>query len=182
MQPFSRRGSTLELRLRDNQAAVLTTLCGELIELLGPLRPKAGDGGIWDDLRILTEDAEAPTDAALARLFPDAYRHDEDASREFRHYTQADQAAVKAEAAGIVCADIADDDDGWITIAPDHVGAWLTTLTNLRLVLAERLEVRTEADTDALDELPADDPRAPLAAVFGWCGWLLETMLQTLMA
>ena len=152
MEAFRRRGTTCLARLTQNEAAVLGTLAGELAELVQPLRIK---------------DDEWLPDPATLRLFPDAYRDDADASLEFRRFTQADQATIKAESAQIVIADISDADDGWVTVTPDHVTAWLTTLTNLRLVLATRLDT---------------DPRAATEAVFDWCGWIQQSLLETVAA
>jgi len=159
MRAFTRRGVALQARLNDNESAILLALVGELIELLTPLGPRADDPPFW-------EVDPAPTwrdDPALARLFPDAYRDDESASSDFLRYTQADQVIAKCEAASIVAIDIDDADSGWVTIPPDHIAAWLKTLTNLRLVLSERLG--DERDTDA---------------VYFWCGWMLESMLSVL--
>ncbi|MCL2489702.1 MAG: DUF2017 domain-containing protein [Propionibacteriaceae bacterium] len=152
MKAFRRRGKTFLARLTQNEAAVLGTLAGELAELVQPLR---------------NQDGEWLPDPAISRLFPDAYRGDADASEEFRHFTQADQASAKAEAAQIVIADLLDADDGWVTVTPGHVDAWLTTLTNLRLVLATRLDA---------------DPRAATAAVLDWCGWIQQSLLETVAA
>jgi len=164
MRAFSRRGQTLQTRLAGNEITVLGTLVGELVELLGPLGPRAGD-------EIF---AEPPpfwkSDPALARLFPDAYRGDDDASNEFERYTMADQTVAKIDAAKLVLADIEDADDGWVTVPPDHIESWLITLTNLRLVLAERLGVVNIFDSDDMD--------TPMAAVYTWCGWFLESMLD----
>jgi len=166
MRAFSRRGRTLQTHLASNELSVLGTLIGELIELIGPLGPRAGDEmfaeppPFWKD------------DPALRRLFPDAYKDDETASAEFSRYTMADQTLLKIDAANLVIEDLSNTDDGWVSVPPDHIDAWLITLTNLRLVLAERLGVQNLFDADDMDE--------PMAAVFTWCGWILESMLEQL--
>jgi len=167
MDAFRRRGTTVLARLDANEAAVLGTLAGELAVLVQPLRGE--DDGILKD-------------PALQRLFPDVYRGDATASGEFRHFTQADQASAKAAAADTVIKDIRDADEGWVTVPPDHVHAWLTTLTNLRLVLAARLEIGNEEDVARLAKLPRHDRRTPTAAVFDWCGWMLESLLDAVAA
>ena len=178
---FSKRGTSLLTRLSPAEASALGTLAGELVELVAPLSRQPTDQ--VEELAGLVEDdgSGAPSsDPALRRLFPDAYRDDPAASREYRHYTQDDDAKLKAEAARTVIRDVADADDGWVTIPPDHIHAWLTTLNNLRLVLATRLGIETEADAEALDRLWRHDPRAPVAAVYNWCGWMLESLLDSL--
>ena len=180
MTPFRRRGQTVQTHLRPNEAAVLGTLAGELVQLVDPLRQAAQGQDAIADLLLTDDDAPPSHDPALLRLFPDAYRGDEAASREFRRYTQADQAMAKADAAEAVIRDIQDADDGWVTISADTTGAWLTTLTNLRLVLAARLGIEEEADVEALGELSPRDDRAPTAAVFDWCGWMLESLIDAM--
>jgi len=168
MRVFSRRGSTLQIKMQRTEATILLALTDELIELVGPLcRTTTGERG---------------GDPALDRLFPDAYPDDEEASRDFLRYTQADQATAKTEAASVVEADIADRDSGWVTVPPSHIEAWLVTLTNVRLVLATRLGIEQEADTDNLAYLLPGDPRRPLATVYEWCGLILESMLACLQA
>jgi len=178
---FTRRGTSLLTRLSQAEASVLGTMAGQLADLVAPLSRQSDD--IVDSLAALAEadGSGAPSsDPALRRLFPDAYRDDAAASREYRHYTQSDDAQLRAEAARTVVQDVTDADDGWVTIAPGHVYAWLTTLNNLRLVLATRLDIETEADAEALDRLPRTDRRAPTAAVYNWCGWMLESLLDSL--
>jgi len=163
MERFRRRGTAVMARLAAGETAVLGTLAGEFVQLVQPL---------------CNQDGEWLPDPALNRLFPDAYRDDMQASAEFRRFTQPDQATAKAEAARAVIADIQDADDGWVTVPPDHVTAWLTTLTNLRLVLATRLDIATEDDVARLADLPRRDKRAPTVAVLDWCGWMLESLLD----
>lgn len=178
MPPFNWRGQTLQAHLRPREIAVLGTLAGEFVQLIDPLRTTGQD--TMADLMLADEDAPQPHDPALRRLFPNAYRDDEAASREFRRYTQTDQAAAKVAAAEAVIRDLAGADDGWVAIAPDDTGAWLTTLTNLRLVLAARLGIEKEADAEALAGISPRDDRAPTAAVFDWCGWLLESLIDAI--
>jgi len=150
-----------------SESTLLGTLAGELAELVQPLR---------------SQDDEWLPDPAIQRLFPDTYRDDAEASTEFRHFTQADQATNKAEAAQAVIADIQNADGGWVTVTPDHVTAWLTTLTNLRLVLAARLGIVNEDDASRLAKLPRHDPRATTVAVFDWCGWMLQLLVDAVAA
>jgi len=119
-------------------------------------------------------------DPALQRLFPDAYRDDREASRDFRRYTQSEQAQAKTRSAATVLADIAASHRGRVILTPDHIDDWLTTLTNLRLVLAIRLGIEHESDADALSELPDDDPRTAPNSILNWCGWIQETILANL--
>ncbi|MCL2783382.1 MAG: DUF2017 domain-containing protein [Propionibacteriaceae bacterium] len=182
MNSFSRRGQALQIKLRHNQVAVLHALTGGLIELVGPLGLPDGTDQLDAIMAALTSDnSNLPLDdPALRRLFPDAYPNDQAASGEFRRYTQADQATAKVDAARTMAADVAAADDGWVTVPPDHVEAWMITLTNLRLILAARLGINDEDGWDGNSPLAFNDPRTPTAAVYDWCGWILESLIACL--
>ena len=182
MRAFTRHGENLEAHFLPNEESLLTVLITQLVELIDPL----SEDGPYDDLDAMVNsladstDDQPIEDTALQRLFPDAYRDDRDASRDFRRYTQSEQAQAKTRSAATVLADIAASHHGRVTLPPDHVDDWLTTLTNLRLVLAIRLGIEHESDTEALSELPDDDPRTAPNSILNWCGWIQETILANL--
>lgn len=142
----------------------------------------------------------ASADPALRRLLPDAYRDDAEAAAEFRRFT-ADGIidgkernaravlAVLAEQPGVASADDAEnggdgggddaggDDDIPVAIRLDEaaVQAWLRTLTDLRLTLAERLQI----SPDGMQHL--DDEEAPfLASVYDWLGMVQESLVYAI--
>ncbi|MDL9981465.1 DUF2017 family protein [Microbacterium sp. ASV49] len=130
-------------------------------------------------------DASAPgdsTDPAVARLTPDAYPEDADASAEFRTMTQSELLDRRASDARSVLAQLAlagadpdglTDDNALDTVAlpltVDDASAWLRALASLRLVLAERLGVSSEDDHDE------DDQRF---AIYDWLGYRLDALVQ----
>lgn len=132
-------------------------------------------------------DASGPGDAAdpaVARLTPDAYPQDADASAEFRTMTQSDLLVRRAADARSVLAQLAiagadpeslrEDnalDTVTIPLDPADASAWLRALAALRLVLAERLGIDTEDDHDE------DDPRF---AIYDWLGYRLDALVQEL--
>ena len=62
-------------------------------------------------------------------------------------------------------------------LSRDQADAWLGALNDLRLVLGTRLEVTEDLDADDLAE---DDPRLPGLEIYGWLGWLQESLLGCL--
>jgi len=83
MNAFSRRGRAAQIRFRTNEAAVLAALTGELIELISPLGLADGADEIDALMAALAIGASNPAplnDPALRRLFPDAYKGDDEAS------------------------------------------------------------------------------------------------------
>ena len=119
------------------------------------------------------DDSDLDDDPALARLFPNAYPDDAEAASEFRRYTREGLVEHKSANSGLIAAALmAADDEDRLTVERDDAERWLPTLTDLRLVLAERLGVRS--DDDPL-------PDSELADVYSWLGelqWLLVAALD----
>ncbi len=161
------------------------------------------------------EAVPAPDDPALRRLLPDASRDDDDVAAEFRRLTEADLRAAKiarlhavwraltgegdvVEGAGL-------DDDADLVLRREDAEPFAAALTDVRLVLAERLGIRSEVDADRLYEaleeqaaaeeagwVPDDDRparevvaqevRAYLGAVYAALTWLQESLMAVLLA
>ncbi|GAA2013499.1 DUF2017 family protein [Microbacterium ulmi] len=133
---------------------------------------------------LLDETEDASDDSAVARLVPDAYVDDAEASREFRDLTQDDLLARRQEDAAAVLVSLhdaallpEDSDDAALTenvavvLAPDAVHAWLRTLAAVRLVLATRLGIEDADDHD--DE----DPRF---GIYEWLGYRLDGLVRAI--
>jgi hypothetical protein len=129
-------------------------------------------------------DSSAPSDPAIARLVPDAYVDDADASEEFRRLTGSDLLDRRRRDADTVLASLApegveleltDVDDAElvrsfvVTLDGDEAGAWMRVLAAVRLVLASRLGIESEEDSDASD---------PRFDVYEWLGMRLEGLIQ----
>lgn len=171
----SRRG--LHATPDENEAGLLRRLAADLLDLLGEDTAAASDDPLEALLGTSGRDAALPDDPALARLLPDAYADDDpDASHEFRRYTEGDLRAAKRAHATTVLASLGSG-AGPLRLDRDEADAWLGCLNDLRLVLGTRLEVTEDLDADDLDD---DDPRAQALAVYGWLGWLQESLLSCL--
>lgn len=126
-----------------------------------------------------TDAADSAIDPAVARLVPDVYPDDAEASSDFRRATQSDLLGRRAADAQRVLADLSGtpdphtDDDAArpvdIALDDDGVRAWMRTLTAIRLVIASRLGIEDEDDRDE------DDPRF---GVYDWLGYRLEGLIQ----
>jgi hypothetical protein len=132
----------------------------------------------------IASDATVPDDPAVARLLPVAGTEDDEAAAEFRRFTEIGLRQRKSHNLRTAAATLSSGDD--VVLDDDSSAAWLTALTDVRLVLAERLEIRTDADAEAIHELLEDsdvddeDPRAWLAAVYDFLTWLQETLVHAL--
>ncbi|MRG59104.1 DUF2017 family protein [Agromyces sp. CFH 90414] len=117
-------------------------------------------------------------DPALGRLLPDAYPDDVDAGREFTRYTRDNLVDGKRQAAQSVRdATSVGDGERLVEIELDQVQAWgwLTFLTDLRLILAERVGI-IEEGTPEQDEQRDDY----LRAAYEWAGFVQGSMLEVL--
>jgi hypothetical protein len=148
-------------RLDGQERAVLAHLFVEVYELLD-------DGSTTDPdplaaLVGIGTSVDLPDDPALARLLPDAHKDDPEASSEFRRYTE--QGLRQRKRAALETARLTLGRDGAVLLGESESQAWLTALTDVRLVLAERVGLRTEDDHERLMRLlgisPDDDLDGP---------------------
>jgi hypothetical protein len=108
-------------------------------------------------------------DPVLARLLPEAYPDDAEASAEYAGYTRARLARAKAEPAEAILLDLGTS-PAVVRLDPPRVELWLRGLTDLRLALYERAAAAAR-DGDA-------DPG--LEHLADWLGWLLSDLLETI--
>jgi hypothetical protein len=185
------------------QAAIIRDLVGQIMELIGadgeddsaigldlhaPGEPGQPGGG-WpadgpvdaDELEAMvgfTENPELPDDPVLARLLPDAYSDDPEASGDFRRYTEQGLRSGKAAAARTVLATLPPG-GGRIRLSEPEAQAWLRALNDVRLALGVRLGVTDDFDEQVADMGP-DDPRSAYVGVYQWLAFLQETLVQAL--
>ncbi|MEH3068888.1 MAG: DUF2017 domain-containing protein [Aeromicrobium erythreum] len=190
MRPFKRRrrGGVVAV-FEPDEAHVLANLAGQVVELLrdrngasesdpDPLAVQLGMGG-----PLLP-----PEDPVLRRLLPDAYGDDEEESAEFRRFTERSLTSAKVENAERLIASLEAgglDDEGEmdtvveVELDPADVQAWLRSLTDIRLSIAVRLGIDSEADQVALSE--SDDPAvSTMVDVYDWLGYVQETLVGAL--
>lgn len=172
------------------EADLLRSLAGQLVELLhNESAVAAVDVDPLEALLDFSGPTTAPSDPVLARLFPDAYREDDESAGEFRRYTEGALRDSKSQAAACIIDVLEDaglpgeptDDDITIDVElePDVAMVWLRSLTDLRLALGTRLEIE-DGQEDFWDSLPEDDPRAATYSVYEWLGFLQETLVRSL--
>lgn len=135
-----------------------------------------------DDFRELVGADRDVEDPAIARLVPDPYPEDDEASLAFRDATRDDLLDRRALDADIMRTALAGmrGDIGHMTqseaftehdidIPLSDVDAWMRTLTALRLVIAERLGIQSDDD---------HDPEDARYGVYDWLGYRLELTIE----
>lgn len=171
------RGGGVVVRIDAAEAALLRKLFGEMVELLDDGGGEdAGDDPLASAVGTL-EDRPVPEDPALARLFPDAYRDDDEAASDFRRYTEGDLRAGKIDAARVAAESLGEG--GRLVLTAEQAQTWLTALNDLRLTLGTRLSV-TEDHEQVFGSLSDDDPRKQLWYVYDWLSYLQQSLVETL--
>jgi Domain of unknown function (DUF2017) len=148
-----RDGDLITLELTEFESELLGTLLSDYEELV----------------RDSQSASEPGDDAVIGRLFPSGYRDDPDAAAEFARYTRSGLVERKTANAGAVSASLASG--ARIDLSTDGFDTWLPVLTDLRLVLAERIGI--QGDDEAV---PAD----AIGEVYQWLGELQWFLLEAL--
>ncbi|MEP7034562.1 MAG: DUF2017 domain-containing protein [Dermatophilaceae bacterium] len=192
---FKRKGDRFVAHLEDVEREVVVSLMEQTQELLAPVH-REPTGNTFDDLVATLgvsqpddsgpDDPQQPRDSALERLLPEAHRDDPAMAAEFRRLTEQGLRERKTGnlATAIEALGAADGDK--VRLSLQQAQAMVIALTDVRLLLGERLGLRTDEDADDLqDRLEAaseDDPDLFLAAYYDFMTWLQESLTQALMA
>lgn len=117
----------------------------------------------------------ADADPALARLLPDAYPDDPEASAEFRRFTAERIAERKAGNARAVLDALGTTRGESVDVRLDdaQAQAWLRTLTDIRLVLASGLGIEHDGDEGDVHDLESATRRA----VYDWLAAVQEFLV-----
>jgi hypothetical protein len=156
-RPFRHRRRGVEVRLKAPERALLAQLLRQLDTLLDDGRP------ITDDpmaelaaLELLARSQDGPEpategppdDPALARLLPDAHRDDPELAGEFRRLTEQGLRSRKRSNALVAAEALGRHEP--VLLTEDEARSMVKALTDLRLVLAERLGLQTDSDAELL--------------------------------
>jgi len=209
VRPFRRARRGYVAELSTSERLVLAHVVGDVVELLqeqtGTATGEDPEGAQIEGVAPLSappQDVHAPTDPAVLRLLPDASREDGAVSAEFRRFTQGDLVAEKARRllllADLLLAGGPQDADASspLVVRPDDARRVAGALTDVRVVLAERLDLRDDDQVEELhDEVLAreaagtepqqdapDAARRFLASVFLLSGWLQESLVELMLA
>ena len=195
---FLREDDRYVALLDDLERTVLRGLMEQTRILLSPEVEPTGDA--FDDLvasiglSLKAADASDASDVgedddgrdpALDRLLPTAHRGDDAVAAEFRRLTEEGLRQRKSGNLDLALRRIEAAADDRVELAPDEAPPFLVALTDVRLLLGERMGMRTEQDAealyDALESLEGDDPLGYAMAWYDFLTWLQETLTQALM-
>ena len=159
---------------------LLRNVASQLLQLLGA---------------VDTDDAVMLAQPAIRRLLPDAYPDDPEAAAEFRRFTADGLLEGKLANAAAVLGALGDDERDTsgepagfsaqdsvhdplpvpIVLDEQQVQSWLRTLTDLRLVLADRLNV----DPQGRPHLD-DEESHVVNEIYNWLGMVQESLVYAI--
>ena len=117
-------------------------------------------------------DLLATDDPALERLYPPAYVDDDERNDEYQRLMRGD-----LEHRRMTSIDVMEATIDATRLDEEQLVAWMGAVNDLRLVLGTRLDVTEDPLEEQVDE---DDPRAPAFALYGYLGYLQETVVAAL--
>ncbi|GAA2153815.1 uncharacterized protein DUF2017 [Humibacillus xanthopallidus] len=182
--------------LDDGERLVLSGLMQQTRVLLSPEIEPTGDA--FDDLvasmgvslDLADQGAAEPADAdhrdpALDRLLPTAHRGDDEVAAEFRRLTEEGLRQRKSSNLDLAIDRIVAADEDRVVLDAAQAPAFLIALTDVRLLLGERMGMRTEEDAEelhaAMETIDDDDPLGYAMAWYDFLTWLQETLAHALM-
>ena len=191
---FKRKGDRFVAHLDDGEREVVVSLLEQTQAFLEPAH-REPTGNAFDDLVATigvsqpgdsVDDPDVPRDPALERMLPIAHRGDPAMAAEFRRLTEQGLRERKTAnlATAIEALEGADGDK--VRMSLEQAQATVVALTDVRLLLGERLGLRTDEDAehlqDRLEAASEDDPELFLAAYYDFMTWLQESLTQALLA
>jgi hypothetical protein len=194
---FRRKGAHFVARLDTDEREIVLGLLEQTHDFLVP-EPREPTGDPFDDLvarmglprladaGTMAEDAlQPPRDPAMDRLLPSAHRQDPALAAEFRRLTEHGLRELKAANLATAIAALLDADGDKVRLDEEQAQAMVVALTDVRLLLGERLGLHTDEDADALQDrlevASEDDPQLYLSACYDFLTWLQESLIQALM-
>ncbi|GAA4732099.1 hypothetical protein GCM10025782_34060 [Pedococcus ginsenosidimutans] len=152
----------------------------------------AGLGGVGMGVSLAADDqvqlaggVPAPRDPALDRIFPTANRQDDQVAAEFRQLTEQGLRARKTANLDTAIAALAHLEEQKVSLDQAQAVALVVALTDVRLVLGERLGLKQDDDLELIEEqvssLEEDDPAVYALAVYDFLTWLQETLAHALL-
>ena len=188
---FRRRGGRLVATFDAEEIALVRHVLELTRAFVAPERPDTGDpfldlvAGLGEDV-----DLEEPSDPALARLLPPASRDDAEQAAEFRRLTEHGLRGRKAATISTAVAALDAATPPALELDPDQARALAIALTDARLILGERLGLRTDEDSerlhDQLDaalrgELELDPATAQKMAYYDFLSWMQESVTAAML-
>lgn len=178
-RPFRRTLGGYTASFEPAERDLIRELAEDVRALLRPADTTA-DGGTVDPLEALvgiTENPTIPADSAVARLLP-AASSDDEAATEYRRYTERDLRETKRANLAMLAFDIESSD---LRLNEEHARAWAAALGDIRLVLADRLQITDEERADEIgtitDASQVTNNEEYMAMVYNFISWVQDSLM-----
>jgi uncharacterized protein DUF2017 len=179
------RGGRVKVRLGEEDRGVIAGLLEAVADMLEPedVEPEPAAGDLFARLEAELA-APRPSDPAVARLLPDGSHDDPEIAESFRRLTQADLRERKRGALGLAASALRRRAP--VVLSDGEAQALLKGLTDVRLVLAERLGIRSDEDAEFLHAAVAaggdegDNPWAQTAGLYDVVTFLQEDLVHAI--
>ena len=175
MTPFSKTADgALVVGFSAVESDIIADLAAQIAGMLAPLAASDDTDPLFELVGIGGR-SEIDPDPALARLLPDAYGDDSEASSDFRALTERSLASRKVANARVVIATL-EREDGRVQLSAAEAQSWLRTLSDIRLTIAARLGIEKDGDEGATDS----DAAVALHDLYDWLAFVTESLLDAL--
>lgn len=194
VEAFSVCDDHLEAIIEDAEREVLAQLAVEIGELLGvdvaaQVEPER-ERPQWEEMvRAMGmpggegDEVGEPADPAVARLLPPVSQ-DEEIAREYRELTQAGLRQEKTDRIAKFWQHLLPENGPLLRLSIEEAEEFMATLTDIRLVLGERVGINSSRDLDSLRLQVAigelDDHRAGLLQISDALAWWQESLIAGL--
>lgn len=189
---FRRRKGGLTGRLDAEEIEVIVHLLRLTRDFVAPDQPETGDPFL-DLVAGMGErdpDPAPPSDPALRRLLPPAHRTDEAQAAEFRSLTEHSLRTRKAATLATAIDALTQAEPPQVVLTLEQAHALAVALTDVRLILGERLGLRTDEDSERLHteleqvltgECEVEPAVAQQMASYDFLSWLQESVTSALL-
>lgn len=179
MQGFRRRFSRITATLEPMEATLLADLVDQVRQLLAGRRERKPQDPLAQLTGIAVGPPDPPDDPALARLLPDFHAGDAELSAGLRELREPGLIEAKDTAARTLL-DSLPPGGGTVKLDQDQATAWMTALNDVRLAMAERLQITDEDEPPAVRADP-DGQVAAMYATYQWLSAVLDSLVTAAM-
>lgn len=198
---FRRKASRILGSMNADELGVVLDLLRLTRTFVAPEQPQTGDplldliAGL-EGSEMVGADGERPNepeDPAMRRLLPPAHHTDTDQATEFRRLTEHTVRSRKAATLTSAIAALEDVEAPGVDLSIEQAQSVVVALTDVRLILGERLGMRTDEDSERLHEEllaaldgdaeagSADAARVQQMAYYDFLTWLQDSITSALL-
>lgn len=167
-------------RFTPEEVQVLTQLFEDVALTLEP--EEQADTDPLAALVGISQDASVPADPAVARMLPVA-SDDPEVADEFRRFTELSLRQSKIASLNMAAMDLRGGD---LALDAEHARAWATALNDVRLTLATRLKLESEADARRIaaqtEWKDVETTEQYMALLYNFITWLQDSLMDAMLS